>query len=67
MLQGVYCKMEGTETSVCEGKYLLALSPPVLYPLLPGVLWGSGGMWGEEGHTLEDAKTVCQNHYVKLS
>lgn len=60
MLQDVYCKTEGTETSVCEGRYLLALSPPVLHPLLPGVLWGRGEMWGEKGHTREDAKTLSE-------
>lgn len=67
MLQDVYCKTEGTETFLCEGKYMLALSPLVLRPLLPGVLWGCGGMWGERSHTGEDAKTLCQKHYVKLS
>lgn len=51
-------KRRGLRPLCVEGRYLLALILPVLRPLLPGVLWGSGGIWGEKGHTLEDAKTL---------
>lgn len=70
VLREARCKREGTETLVCEGRYLRA-PPPA--PPVPAPSEGALGLWGERGHAGpgpaagEDAKTLCRKHYVKLS